>query len=170
LIIPAESAAWADKQDKEASSAQTAVQCALIIVKTLTESMSAHFTDISVRARSAELPGLLEAIAAQAAELGIAADDAVRLQLIVEELFSNTITHGHHGDSEHGVTLSLHYENGVATLHYEDDAPAFDISKIGQKFASTAEIGGLGISLIRGMSKALRHQRRGPINITEVDL
>jgi anti-sigma regulatory factor (Ser/Thr protein kinase) len=132
--------------------------------------MSAHFTDISVRARTAELPGLLEAIAAQAAELGIAADNAVRLQLIVEELFANTIAHGHRGDSDRTVTLALRHADGVSTLHYEDDAPAFDLSKIGQKFASTVEIGGLGISLIRGMSKALRHQRRGQLNITEVDL
>ena len=132
--------------------------------------MSAHFTDICVCARTAELPGLLEAVAAQAAELGIAADDAVRLQLIVEELFANTIAHGHRGDSDRAVTLSLRHADGVSTLHYEDDAPPFDLSKIGQKFASTVEIGGLGISLIRGMSKALRHERRGPLNITEVDL
>lgn len=132
--------------------------------------MSAHFTDISVPARSTELPGLLEAIAAQAVELGIAADDAVRLQLIVEELFANTLTHGHHGDSERPVMLSLRRADGISTLHYEDDAPPFDLSKIGQKFASTAEIGGLGISLIRGMSKAFRHERIGQLNITEVDL
>lgn len=132
--------------------------------------MSAHFTDISVRARSAELPGLLDAIAALAIELGIAPDDAVRLQLIAEELFANTIAHGHRGDSDHAVTISLSHESNVSTLRYEDDAPPFDLSKIAPKIASTAEIGGLGISLVRGMSKALRHERQGERNITEVDL
>lgn len=132
--------------------------------------MSAHFTDISVCARSAELPGLLDAIAAQAIELGIAPDDAVRLQLIAEELFANTIVHGHRGDTDHAVSLSLRRENEVSTLRYIDDAPPFDLSKIGPKIASTAEIGGLGISLVRGMSKALRHERRDQLNITEVDL
>jgi len=132
--------------------------------------MSAHSTDISVHARTAELPTLLETMAARAVELGIAADDTVRLQLIAEELFANTIAHGHRGDSDGIVTLSLQHCDAVSTLHYEDDAPPFDISKIGQKFASTAEIGGLGISLIRGMSKALRYERQGRLNITEVDL
>lgn len=132
--------------------------------------MSAHFTDISVRARSAELPSLLEAISAQANELGISADDGVRLQLIAEELFANTIAHGHRGDSDHTVRLFLRRNNDLATLHYEDDAPPFDISKIGQRIASSEEIGGLGISLIRGMSKVLRHERQGQLNITEVDL
>ncbi len=132
--------------------------------------MSAHFTDISVRARSAELPGLLDAIAALALELGIAPDDAVRLQLIAEELFANTIVHGHRGDSDHAVKVSLSHENKVSTLRYEDDAAPFDLSKIGPKIASTVEIGGLGISLIRGMSKALRHKRQGESNVTEIDL
>ena len=36
--------------------------------------MSAHSTDISVHARTAELPTLLETMAARAVELGIAAD------------------------------------------------------------------------------------------------
>lgn len=132
--------------------------------------MSAHFTDISVSARVAELHGLLDAIASQAAELGIAADDAVRLQLIAEELFTNTIAHGHQGDSDRPVVVSLHRTSGVSTLRYEDDAPPFDLTKIPQKMASTAAIGGLGISLIRGMSKALRHQWRDQRNIVEVDL
>ncbi|MBK7645836.1 MAG: ATP-binding protein [Betaproteobacteria bacterium] len=132
--------------------------------------MSAHFTDLSVRARTTELPELLEAMAGRAFELGIADDDVVRLRLIAEELFTNTVTHGHQGDSDRTVTLSLRHSNGVSTLHYEDDAPPFDISKIGQKFASTVELGGLGISLIRGMSKALRYERQGQLNVTEVDL
>ena len=100
----------------------------------------------------------------------MAGDDALRLQLIAEELFANTIAHGHKGDSDRTVMLSLRRADGVSTLRYADDAPPFDISKIGQKFASANAIGGLGISLIRGMSTALRHVRQGRLNITEVDL
>lgn len=131
--------------------------------------MSAHFTEISVGARFAELPGLLEAIAGQAAEFGIAADELLRLQLVAEELFTNTIIHGHQGDSEHMVGLGLRREDAVLTLRYEDDAPPFDLTKIPPKTASTAAIGGLGIGLIRGMCKAVRYQRRDQRNITEIE-
>lgn len=131
--------------------------------------MSAHFTEISVGARFAELPGLLEAIAGQAAGFGISADDLLRLQLVAEELFTNTITHGHQGDSEHMVGLSLRREDAVLTLRYEDEAPPFDLTKIPSKTASTVAIGGLGIGLIRGMCKAIRYQRLDQRNITEIE-
>lgn len=94
----------------------------------------------------------------------------MRLQLIAEELFVNTITHGHHGDSDHAVRIGLAHVDGTSTLRYEDDAPPFDIFNFEQKFRLTVEAGGQGINLIRGMSKAGRHQRVGPLNITEVDL
>lgn len=106
----------------------------------------------------------------RAAELGIPADDAMRLQLIAEELFTNTIAHGHHGDSDHAVRLRLNRAESTSTLHYEDDAPPFDIFNFEQKFRLTVEVGGQGINLIRGMSKAQRYQRQGALNITEVDL
>lgn len=132
--------------------------------------MSAYFTEHSVSARFSELPGLLDTIADQAAELGIAADDVLRLQLVAEELFTNTITHGHQGDSDHAVRLVLLHVEDVLTLRYEDDAPAFDITKMPQKTASTAAIGGLGIGLILGMAKAVRYQRSAQHNITEIEL
>ncbi len=131
--------------------------------------MTAHFTDISVSARYAELPGLMAWVADLAVGLGIAADDSLRLQLVIEELFTNTITHGHHGDSEHKVSLALGRNDGVLTLRYEDDALPFDHSEFGQNFRLTVEIGGQGLGLIHGMSKAIRYQRLGQRNITEIE-
>ena len=131
--------------------------------------MTAHFTDISVSARYAELPGLIARVAEQAASLGVAADDSLRLQLVVEELFTNTITHGHRGESEHKVSLALGRKDGILTLRYEDEAPPFDNSEFGQNFRSTVEVGGQGLGLIHGMSKAIRYQRQGQRNITEIE-
>lgn len=131
--------------------------------------MTAYFTDISVSARYAELPGLMVSVAEQAAGLGVTADDTLRLQLVIEELFTNTIAHGHHGDSEHQVSLSLGRNDGILTLRYEDDAPPFDHSEFGQNFRSTVEVGGQGLGLIHGMSKAIRYQRLGQRNITEIE-
>jgi len=131
--------------------------------------MTAYFTDISVSARYSELPGVLSSLTERAASLGIAAEDQLRLQLVIEELFTNTIAHGHHGDSEHKVCLALARNDSVLTLRYEDDASPFDLSEMGQKSALTEAIGGLGIGLIHGMSKAIRYRRQGSLNITEID-
>jgi anti-sigma regulatory factor (Ser/Thr protein kinase) len=135
----------------------------------LDDSMTAYFTDISVSARYAELPGLIARVAEQAAGLGLAADDTLRLQLVVEELFTNTIAHGHQGDSAHKVSLALGRNDGILTLRYEDDAPPFDHSEFGQNFRLTVEVGGQGLGLIHGMSKTIRYQRSGQRNITEIE-
>lgn len=130
--------------------------------------MTAYSTDICVSARYAELPGLLDRLAELGTELGIAADDLLRLQLVVEELFINTISHGHQGESEQPVSLTLGCRDGILTLRYADDAPPFDISKIGQNPRSTVEVGGQGLNLIHGMSKAIHYRRQEPKNITEI--
>jgi serine/threonine-protein kinase RsbW len=52
--------------------------------------------------------------------------DGLRLTLVVEELFTNTVIHGHGGDSDAPVQLSLHAEPTRLVLTYEDTAPAFD--------------------------------------------
>jgi serine/threonine-protein kinase RsbW len=135
----------------------------------LDDSMTAHFTDISVSARYAELPGLMASIADLATGLGVTDEDSLRLQLVIEELFTNTITHGHHGDSENRVGLALGRNNGILTLRYEDDAPPFDNSEFGQNFRLTVEVGGQGLGLIHGMGKAIRYQRLGQRNITEIE-
>lgn len=132
--------------------------------------MTAHFTDISVNARYDELPGLIARVAELATDLGASADDSLRLQLVIEELFVNTITHGYQGDSEHPVRLALGRQDGILSLRYEDEAPPFDNSGIGQNFRFTVEVGGQGLALIHGMSKAIRYQRLDQRNITEIEL
>jgi anti-sigma regulatory factor (Ser/Thr protein kinase) len=131
--------------------------------------MTAYSTDISVNARYDELPGLTARVADQAAGLGVAADDSLRLQLVIEELFTNTVTHGHQGDSEQKVSVALGRNDGILTLRYEDDAPPFDNSRFGQNFRLTVEVGGQGLGLIHGMCKAIRYQRLGQHNVTEIE-
>lgn len=132
--------------------------------------MTDHFTDISVAARASELPHLLEIVSGQAASSSISEENILRLQLIVEELFVNSIEHGYRGDSEQPVWLSLTPQQGSLQLRYQDRAPAFDPTNFGPKFASTAEIGGLGLNLVRSMSKTFRYVRRGDRNVIDIEL
>ena len=131
--------------------------------------MTPHSTDISVNARYDALPGLMAEISRQAKLLDLPEAEGLRLQMVVEELFINTVTHGHGGDSLHTVRLALRRKDGHIVLHYVDQAPPFDLSKIRPKFASTAEIGGLGLGLIHGMSKTIRYARQDECNFVEID-
>jgi len=120
-------------------------------------------------ARCAELKGLLAKIADRAVFLRLSNADGQRLQLIVEELFLNTITHGHGGDSANLVHIDINCKDNLITLRYQDSAPLFDISSAISHIATENKIGGLGIGIIQSMSKAIRYQRLGTMNITELD-
>jgi len=129
--------------------------------------MSDHSTEISVCARYGEIPGLMAEFAIRAAALGIAEADIQRLQLVLEELFTNSIHHGYGAESDALIQIGLKQEGGSPRLRYCDRAPFFDISAYTP--ATAPEIGGLGIPLIRGMSKAIRYMRRDACNVTELD-
>lgn len=58
---------------------------------------------------------------------GIGHADALRLTFVVEELFTNTVEHGHGGDSDAPVRLELGASATEVTLLYEDAAAPFDV-------------------------------------------
>jgi serine/threonine-protein kinase RsbW len=131
--------------------------------------MFAHSTEISVSARYAELPGLMDAITRQASELDWAPMDIPRLALVIEELFINTIKHGYGGDSESTVCVDLLRTPDGLTLHYRDRAPAFDPRIASMEPISDESIGGLGLTLIHGLTLAIRYHRADGSNRIELD-
>jgi len=57
---------------------------------------------------------------------GVAPADTLRLTLIVEELFTNTLMHGHRGDHDSPVRIELDIGPTRLALRYADCAPPFD--------------------------------------------
>lgn len=110
----------------------------------------------------------MQKLAEVAQRLGIPADDSLRLQLIVEELFTNTVTHGFRRDCAAPVTLSLSICPSGPLLRYADSAPAYDPTQAPEQAASDQATGGLGITLIRGMSRSYCYQRLEDRNISEI--
>jgi len=132
--------------------------------------MIANSTDISVCARLSELPRLTRLLVAKAQLLGVSDEDSLRLQLIAEELFTNTVTHGFGQDSDTTVTLSLALIPEGVRLRYADCAPPCDPTALPEQFASEDTAGGLGVTLISGLSRAFRYQRRDGQNVCEIEL
>jgi len=83
-------------------------------------------------------------------------EHCLRLNLVVEELFTNTVRHGHHGDSDAPVWVSV--DSGPAAVHltYEDTAPPFNpyalFANVPDTTLSLRRIGGLGILLTRELA------------------
>lgn len=98
--------------------------------------------------------------ACAAARLGRQA--GLRLRLIVEELFTNTVMHGHGQDSDQPVIVTFHVRDGEVTLIYEDTAPPYDpFSAVrAPDESATVEqepVGGLGVVLIAHMARDIEY-------------
>ncbi len=94
-------------------------------------------------------------------------EQAEALDLCIVELVANIFDHGY-GE----VRLALEFSVHQLTLTLEDDGPAFDPLQQAapQQPASLedAQIGGLGIHLVRQFASNCRYQRAGHTNHLEV--
>jgi anti-sigma regulatory factor (Ser/Thr protein kinase) len=122
-------------------------------------------------ARMASLPAMTAFIEAWCSRLGIPSADALRLTLIVEELFTNTVKHGHGGDSDAIVTLLVALREDHVSLLYEDRAPPHDpmarLRTLGRDADVTLgdrRIGGLGLLLVASLSEEARYAREDDRN------
>jgi serine/threonine-protein kinase RsbW/sigma-B regulation protein RsbU (phosphoserine phosphatase) len=118
-------------------------------------------------ARMTALGDFLGFVEAACARAGVSHDATLRMVLIVEELLTNTVEHGHGRDVDEPVRLALHRDGMHAVLEYEDTAPAFDpLAAARQADAQLDERvsarlpGGVGLSLIAHMAQEARYERR----------
>jgi len=127
-------------------------------------------------AHEAELGTLLAWIDRAACALGAPREITVKLRIIAEELFTNTLNHGgntHRPDAT--VTLALERAGTSLWLHYEDQGPAHDPFAPNARAAldrpvEERPVGGLGIVLIQGFAEATRYRRAADRNCIEVAL
>ena len=100
-------------------------------------------------ARLAELRRIGTFVEGYCADAGLARERCLRLNLVLEELFINTVNHGHRGDCDAPIWIQLDAQPQAVQLTYEDTAPPFnpfvhrvEIGKIGGlEFFVFAEIG-----------------------------
>lgn len=108
---------------------------------------------------------------------GIARNDTLRLTLIAEELFTNTVEHGLGGDGDVRVRLALTAGPTQVTIVYEDEARPFDpLARLDRAQAEPnaaiagPRAGGFGLVLVAGMAERLSYTREGGWNQVSVVL
>ena len=87
----------------------------------VTKSRSAMFP-----ARVGELRRINAFLEGFCAEAGVERERCLRLNLVLEELFVNTVQHGHRGDCDAPVWVGLEADAGGVHVTYEDTAPPFN--------------------------------------------
>ena len=110
-----------------------------------------------------------ENIDAFCARHGLAEEIAFEVNLAVNELLTNTISHGYDDDGEHRIELALRLEGGALTIEITDDGRAFDPLQavepdLGASLQDRAR-GGLGIYLVRRTMDSVAYRRQEERNV-----
>jgi len=110
-----------------------------------------------------------EFIASACAAAGVPRKTCLRLTLLIEELFTNTVVHGHGQDSEAPIHLTVDVGVESIALTYEDTAPPYDpfaTIRVPDAAASVEErlVGGLGVMLIAAMAERVDYTYAGGRN------
>jgi serine/threonine-protein kinase RsbW len=122
------------------------------------------------KARLALLPDTAAFIEDFCARSGVGNREALRLMLLVEELFTNTVVHGYQGDCDAAIRVVLSLESGAVSLLYEDAAPRYDpLSRLTAATDQDATlgsrpIGGLGILLVTQIAGNARYAYEAGFN------
>ena len=102
---------------------------------------------------------------------GIAREDALRLTLFIEELFSNTVEHGHGSDSDEPIRVVLEFCADRVRMLYEDTAPRHDPTETWGEGESALDappearpVGGLGLALLRALASEARYAHEEGMN------
>lgn len=116
-------------------------------------------------ARRAEIARALAFADAFCVARGVDRAQALRLSLILEELFTNTIGHGHGGDSTEPVRIALALAPDGIGIVYEDSGPAYDpLPPVSQRRSDlelpveSRPVGGLGLELIAALVDDARYR------------
>lgn len=122
----------------------------------------------SFAASSESLPALMDFIALRSSNLGVPRGTSLRLQLVAEELFTNTFRHGvrHTGEDEAPPSVSVRLElaGENVELTYEDAELAWNpLDTLNpshlQLPLAQRPVGGLGVVLIDAFAENVEYQR-----------
>jgi len=96
--------------------------------------------------------------------IGLPANSISRINICLDELFTNIVSYGFNDDSEHIVEFTLIFDQNLVTINIEDNGVPFNpLEKVDPKFPAnveSAKIGGLGILIIRKLMDNVSYERK----------
>jgi serine/threonine-protein kinase RsbW len=117
-------------------------------------------------ARLRMLHDALDFVAVFAALKVLSERDLLRLQLVIEELFTNTIEHGYGKECDEPIEIALGAAPGGVTVQHEDAAapydPAHALATSRGRVSEPPEqrpVGQLGVHLVAGIVEDVRYAR-----------
>ena len=126
--------------------------------------MTAAPRTITLASAISELSRLMTAVDGLCGEAGAASPDVTALNLALEELVTNVITHGYGGDPGHSLTVTLEAAGDRIRAVVADDAPAYN--PLARPEVDTGlpldrrPVGGLGVHLVRKLMDVCIYEHR----------
>ena len=129
----------------------------------------AHSISITIKNDVAELGRLCQEVDKFCAIENLPDETVYTVNLVLEEMITNTIKYGYSDTAEHQIEVKLSWENDELTIAISDDAnefnplnlPAVDTTKT----IDERGIGGLGIHLVRKLMDHLEYRRENGRNL-----
>lgn len=129
--------------------------------------MTASFDVRCFEARMEALPQVLACVRDACRQAGFAPASTLRVELALEELFTNTVQHGYGGDCDRPVWLEAACLPDELRLIYQDAARPFDpfACEPSPQEDRAGRPGGEGIRLILSLASRIGYARNGERNV-----
>lgn len=125
--------------------------------------------DIRLTNDLSDLDRLAEEVEVFCAAEGIEQSEALQLNLVLEELFTNIVSYGYEDDARtHEIVVTLESTDDGIRAQVIDDAKAFNPLEVDEADTSSSveerQIGGLGLHFLRQMTREQSYQRKDGYN------
>ena len=111
----------------------------------------------------AEIPRVAEMVEALGTRHALAAEVVYDVQLALEEILTNAITHGYPDGLPHRISIRLTVGEDAVTAEVEDDGAAFNLLEAPRpnltKNLKDRPVGGLGIHFVRTLMDTVEYSR-----------
>jgi len=125
---------------------------------------------IKIKNQIEELEKITNRIDIIAEEWNLKPKDALNINLVIEELITNTIFYGYNDKGEHEIAVDLSLEHDNLSIRIEDDGYEFNPLMVDNndsivKPLEERQVGGLGILLVKNLTDKANYQRIDNRNI-----
>ncbi len=129
---------------------------------------------ISVAAEPSEFAGVRTRVTEFTTIAGLSHDTGHRITLILEELFTNLLSHGGGRERAVGADIMLRRDGGTVHIRFGDNGAPFNpLDAPPPELEGGAEnraVGGLGVHLIRQLTAAAAYRRDEGRNILDMEV
>ncbi len=119
---------------------------------------------LELRSDLSELPRLSAFVRTVGRDGGLDSDRMFALELCLEEAVANIIVHGRSENAtDKRISVMISNEAQTLVVRIEDDGPSFDPTVVETRAVPAsleeAEVGGLGVHLVRELTSDIRYER-----------